>query len=114
MDIIRLCQHPHVVQLFGASIPHRALVLERCARGHIRQVITSDSNSAALAGRIRTWIDQIVDAMQYVHQMGVIHYDLKPLNVLVTHNWRVKLCDFSHSVVLVKGTEAQSAAQVVR
>jgi serine/threonine-protein kinase len=38
--------------------------------------------------------DQVLEAMDYAHDQGVIHRDLKPDNVMVAPNDRIKIMDF--------------------
>jgi len=36
--IYRMCQFPRVVQLYGASLKHKVVLMERIGRGNLRQV----------------------------------------------------------------------------
>lgn len=46
----------------------------------------------------RRAVDQIVDALAYMHSAGVVHRDLKPSNILMTDNGaNVKIIDFGLS-----------------
>jgi hypothetical protein len=105
VDITRLCQFPRVVQLYGASLTHKVMLFERLGRGNLRQVLTSEKYTlASIERHLRTWALEVAEAMAFVHANGVIHYDLKSQNVLVTMSWNTRLCDFSHSVYV--GTTA--------
>ena len=44
----------------------------------------------------RMFID-IVSAVDYLHENGISHGDIKPENILITKNLEVKLCDFECS-----------------
>lgn len=43
---------------------------------------------------IKSWLLQLLLAIQHLHQMHVVHRDIKLLNVLVMGNGQLKLADF--------------------
>lgn len=67
-------------------------------------------------------VDELCDALVYLHSKQVIHRDLKPSNILITHKGNtVKLIDFgfsdsdSHSILKVSaGTASYSAPEVLK
>ncbi|KFB34789.1 hypothetical protein ZHAS_00000200 [Anopheles sinensis] len=45
----------------------------------------------------RAWFRQLVSAVQYCHQKGVVHRDLKLDYILLDREWNIKLADFGLS-----------------
>jgi serine/threonine protein kinase len=55
--------------------------------------------------RLRNWqanfyFKQLIDGLEYLHSLNIIHNDIKPGNLLITCDDVLKLCDFSISAKL--------------
>lgn len=47
---------------------------------------------------------QVIEAVRYAHSQGVVHRDIKPKNILVTQEEKVKLLDFGIAKVIQRST----------
>ena len=45
----------------------------------------------------RFYFDQLINAIDYLHQNGHYHMDLKPQNILLDDEWNIKIIDFGGS-----------------
>ena len=91
---------PYVVKLFetfatNASVTH---VMELAEGGSLRNYIPwwGMPSDRALA-----CMQQIFSGLAFVHSQNIIHYDVKPGNVLVFGNGRLKLTDFDISLRVI-------------
>lgn len=98
-------RHPNVVLFLGAVVrgPTLNIVCELMPYGSLHSLLHGTSrNGVELStnGRLREQMARdCARGMSYLHSRSppVVHYDLKPANLLVDANWTVKVCDFGMS-----------------
>jgi serine/threonine-protein kinase len=103
--------HPHIVQVhdFGEQDEVAYLVMEFIEGRDLRSFFEA-REKFQLADAVRV-MAELLDALDFAHERGVIHRDVKPANVLLDPRRRVKLADFG--VARVQEGERSSAGTMV-
>lgn len=94
MEILGRLEHPHIIRYFGGGEHDGQLfyAMELLEGGNVRDLLERYGSfswqEVASIGR------QVSAALQYAHNYGVIHRDLKPGNLFLDTDATVKLGDF--------------------
>jgi serine/threonine protein kinase len=114
--------HPRIIRVleFGVEGHRPYLVMDYASNGTMRQLYPRGSRMIARA--LVKYVDQIADALQYVHDRGLVHCDIKPENLLLGDNNQLLLSDFGISITARKaashtdeiaGTAAYMAPELI-
>lgn len=76
---------------------HLYFALDLATNGDLKVLVQKHGSISLNCARYYT--AQLVDAVQYLHDSGVVHRDIKPENLLLDAEWRIKLCDFGCAYV---------------
>lgn len=100
--ILKQLRHPNILQFMGACMqpPHLCIVSEFEPNGSLFQLLHRSNRPISLAQKIQIALDTAI-GMNYLHtcKPPIIHGDLKSANLLLNHDFRVKVCDFGLSRV---------------
>jgi len=98
ISIMRQLNHDAVVRMIevvaskdGAPI----IVMEYC-QASLLELLQSESH-ALMMGEIKYIGRQILDAVAYMHRLGILHRDLAAKNILFNQSGEIKVCDFGIS-----------------
>jgi Tol biopolymer transport system component len=104
-QVLASLNHPNIAQIYGLeeSGDTRCIVME-LVEGETLQ--TRIKRGPLPADEAVTIAKQIAEALEAAHEKGVVHRDLKPGNVMLTADGRVKVLDFG----LAKGMSGANAS----
>ena len=93
IKVVAGLEHPGIAALRTALRVNSQIlmIMEYVAGNSLDQILQQGRMEAA---RAVGFTRQALDALGYAHHRGVVHRDVKPSNILVTSDDRVKLTDF--------------------
>jgi predicted Ser/Thr protein kinase len=92
--IVQPLEHENIARLRGHFPAFRTefIVMEFCEGSTLSDLLSR--HGPFPEDQARRVLGQLATALQFVHDRGVVHRDLKPGNVMLTPTGRVKLMDF--------------------
>ncbi|QSZ33113.1 hypothetical protein DSL72_002699 [Monilinia vaccinii-corymbosi] len=111
IDLLKNLNHDNIVKYLGfvKSSDCLNIILEYCENGSLHSICKSYGKFPE--NLVGVYMGQILLGLQYLHEQGVIHRDIKGANILTTKDGKVKLADFGVSTSTLAGADKE--AQVV-
>ncbi|HUA65908.1 MAG TPA: protein kinase [Alphaproteobacteria bacterium] len=104
--------HPGIVTIydFGRANGLFFFLMEFVDGMNLQQLLNTGRISPREALAI---VVQICDAMQFAHDQGIVHRDIKPKNILLDRRGHVKVADFGLAKLMGTGNEPAAAGGTV-
>ncbi|XP_012615250.2 NUAK family SNF1-like kinase 2 [Microcebus murinus] len=108
IEIMSSLNHPHIIAIHEVfeNSSKIVIVMEYASRGDLYDYISERQRLSE--GDARHFFRQIVSAVHYCHQNGVVHRDLKLENILLDANGNIKIADFGLSNLYHQGKFLQT------
>ena len=93
MQHLSSLDHPHVVKFLHhfQDDENLYLVMEYCAGGSLDAFARGRELAPA---KVFAWGKTLTDTLADVHRHGIVHHDIKPQNLLLTDDGRLRVADF--------------------
>lgn len=91
--------HPNIIRVLDYGVGNLTpfLVMDYAPNGTLRQ--RHPRGERVSLALVRTYVKQIAQALQFAHDMKIIHRDVKPQNMLIGQNDEILLSDFGIAVI---------------
>ncbi|KAL4560644.1 hypothetical protein LXL04_032797 [Taraxacum kok-saghyz] len=106
--LLRLLQHPDIVEIKHILLPPSRrefsdiYVVFELMESDLHHVIKANENLTP--EHCRFFLYQLLRGLKYMHSANVFHRDLKPKNILVNADCKLKICDFGIARVVFNDT----------
>ena len=87
-----MLDHPYIIK-FAETIEDYRFLMEYAVNGNLQKRIDSNAGEKL---RIKLSIN-FLKGLAYLHELGYVHNDIKPSNIMITRDDRAKLADFAFS-----------------
>ncbi len=100
---MKIVNHPFIVRLIEVLKTNRKILLlmDYMDRGDLFDAIKAEKTNYMNEDKARRYFQQIISAVNYLHNKNIIHRDLKPENILIDKkNQCIKITDFGLSALI--------------
>ena len=111
--VIARLQHQNIVAAYDAGeVDGRHYVVLEYVNGYsVRQLL--ESQGPFTEAEVVRLGSQLASALQYAHQQGILHSDIKPENILLTESGVAKLADFGTAEAVTRTLTPEQAREIL-
>ena len=119
LSIARGCQNipsvSHTILFSVLGEMHGCFFMTYCSNGTLLQhhVKSKSIDTLELIQKLMQKLPQLIRALIYIHDLGLVHGDIKPDNILVYADETLKLCDYGITQILPEGFRIEYGGQEV-
>jgi serine/threonine-protein kinase len=104
--------HPNIVTVYDVGeVDGKKFIAMEFVEGRTLAGIISEEGPLPISRSAR-FIHQIADGLAFAHERGIVHRDIKPGNILVTVDDKVKISDFGLARLQSSGSVTQTGHAV--
>lgn len=88
--------HPNIVQMidFESDDERAYIIMEHVEGASLAELLDATDDGLLTDDEAAAVVEAVCDALEFAHDNGVLHLDIKPDNIMVDMSGRVKLADF--------------------
>ncbi|SAM85830.1 related to Serine/threonine kinase [Ustilago bromivora] len=105
----RRCRHVNVLDLYSTVLADNSIwIVQELAERSLADVIAwKDSGVDLNEARMSRIMGDLLDALQFLHNKGILHRDVRSDNVMISSSGVCKLSDFTHAGELGAGVSTR-------
>ncbi|KAJ7948681.1 Protein kinase superfamily protein [Quillaja saponaria] len=102
ISVLSQCRSPYITEYYGSYLHQTKLwiIMEYMAGGSVADLLQSGHPLDEMS--IASILRDLLHAIEYLHNEGKIHRDIKAANILLSENGDVKVADFGVSAQLTR------------
>ena len=116
-------EHPNVIKTLSIetestiyvaeeSIRVSRIIMEHAPYGDFYKLV--QKHHASITDKItRTYFRQLIDGLEYLHNHGISHLDLKLNNILLSQDFQLKIADFDLSYITGDAKDKEQRIQIL-
>ncbi|CAH2075220.1 unnamed protein product, partial [Iphiclides podalirius] len=112
VKILSTMNHPNIIKFFDCYYQERNIMIcmEYATRGNLAEYMYERCPKLIKQAEILFYFSQVLLGVHYIHQLNIIHRDLKAENILLTgkHGTIVKIGDFGISKMLASAKKTST------